>query len=160
MSWLPFPLRSLTLMLLWLLLNQTVHPAHLLLGAVIGLAVPPMLASLWPRDTVMRRPLVALRLLGVFLRDVVVANVEVARRILGPEAAIHSRFVWMPLTIESQQGKAVLAAMVTMTPGTLSVDITEDGRWLLVHAFNLDDEQALIAEIRQRYEAPLREIFR
>ncbi|NJN06193.1 MAG: monovalent cation/H+ antiporter subunit E [Rhodobacteraceae bacterium] len=107
-----------------------------------------------------RRPLVALRLLGVFLRDVVVANVEVARRILGPEAAIHSRFVWMPLTIESQQGKAVLAAMVTMTPGTLSVDITEDGHWLLVHAFNLDDEQALIAEIRQRYEAPLREIFR
>ena len=51
------------------------------------------------------------------------------------------------------------AAMITMTPGTLSADIAPDRRWLLVHAFNVDDEAALIGDIQQRYERPLREIF-
>ena len=159
MKWLPFPMRSLMLLLMWLLLNQTLHPAHVLLGTLIALIVPPLLGSIWPRDTRIGRPTVALRLRGVFLWDVVVSNVEVAWRILGREDAIHSRFVWVPVRIDSPQGKAVLAAMITMTPGTLSVDLTEDGRWLLVHVFNLDDEPALIAQIQQRYQEPLQEIF-
>jgi multicomponent K+:H+ antiporter subunit E len=65
----------------------------------------------------------------------------------------------VPLDITNPQGIAVLAAMITMTPGTLSVDITPDRGWLLVHAFNVDDEAALVRDIQQRYERPLREIF-
>ena len=65
----------------------------------------------------------------------------------------------MPLGITNEQGIAVLAAMITMTPGTMSADIAPDRRWLLVHAFNVDDEAALIGDIQQRYERPLREIF-
>ena len=99
MKWLPYPMRSALLMLLWLILNQTIHPAHLLLGALLGLAVPPALARLWPERVQVARPRVALRLLGVFLRDVVVSNIEVARLILGPEAQIRSRFVWVPLAM-------------------------------------------------------------
>lgn len=156
---LPYPLRSLLLLVSWLILNQTLHPAHWLLGALLGVALPLAFSALTPRVTTLRRTGLALALLGVFLKDIVVANFEVARRILGPESAIRPRFVWVPLGITNPQGIAVLAAMVTMTPGTLSVDITTDRRWLLVHAFNADDEAALIADLQQRYERPLREIF-
>jgi multicomponent K+:H+ antiporter subunit E len=155
----PFPLRSAALLACWLMLNQSLHPAHWLLGALIGLVLPPAFASLTPRTTTLRRAGLALGLLGVFLKDIVVANLEVARRILGPESAIRPRFVWVPLGITNPQGVAVFAAMITMTPGTLSVDITPDRRWLLVHAFNVDDEAALIRDVQQRYEQPLREIF-
>lgn len=155
----PFPLRSAALLACWLILNQSLHPAHWALGAVIGLVLPPAFAALTPRVTTLRRAGLALGLLGVFLKDIVVANLEVARRILGPEDAIHPRFVWVPLSIANPQGMAVFAAMLTMTPGTLSVDITPDRRWLLVHAFNVDDEAALVRDVKQRYEQPLMEIF-
>jgi len=157
--YMPFPLRSAVLLACWLILNQSLHPAHWLLGSLVGLGVPLAFAALTPRVTTLRRADLALTLLGMFLKDIVVANLEVARRILGPEAAIRPRFVWIPLSLVNPQGIAVFAAMITMTPGTLSVDITPDRRWLLVHAFNVEDEAALIREVQQRYEQPLREIF-
>jgi multicomponent K+:H+ antiporter subunit E len=155
----PYPLRSAALLLCWLALNQSLHPAHWVMGAVIGLALAPALAALTPRVTTLRRAGLALRLFAIFLSDIVIANIEVARRILGPESAIRPRFVWVPLRIANPQGIAVFASMITMTPGTLSVDLSADRRWLLVHAFNVDDEAALIREVQQRYEQPLMEIF-
>jgi multicomponent K+:H+ antiporter subunit E len=155
----PYPLRSIALLLCWLALNQSLHPAHWVLGALIGLVLAPALAALTPRVTTLRRTGLALRLLAVFIGDIIIANIEVARRILGPESAIRPRFVWVPLRIANPQGIAVFASMITMTPGTLSVDVSEDRRWLLVHAFNVDDEAALVKEVQQRYERPLMEIF-
>ena len=69
-------------------LNQSLHPAHWALGAVIGLTLAPALAALTPRVTTLRRAGLGLRLLGVFLGDIIIANIEVARRILGPEALV------------------------------------------------------------------------
>jgi multicomponent K+:H+ antiporter subunit E len=155
----PYPLRSGALLLCWLALNQSLHPAHWAMGALIGLTLAPALAALTPRVTTLRRTGLALRLFSVFLSDIIIANIEVARRILGPESAIRPRFVWVPLSITNPQGIAVFASMITMTPGTLSVDVSADRRWLLVHAFNVDDEAALVKEVQQRYERPLMEIF-
>lgn len=155
----PFPLRSASLLACWLILNQSLHPAHWVLGALFGLTIPPALAVLTPSSTTLRRAGLALGLLAVFLKDIVVANLDIARRILGPERAIRPRFVWVPLSLTNPQGTAVFAAMISLTPGTLSVDITPDRRWLLVHAFNVDDEEALVRDVQRRYERPLQEIF-
>ena len=95
----------------------------------------------------------------VVLRDILVSNVDVARRVLGPERAIRSRFVWVPLAIRDPHGIVALAGIITMTPGTLSSELSEDRRFLLVHALHCDDEAALVADIKARYEAPLVEIF-
>jgi len=93
------------------------------------------------------------------LLDIVLANFEVARRILGPEAALRPRFVWLPLDIRDPYGIAALAGIITLTPGTVSSDLSADRQYLLVHAFNCDDPAALVASIKQRYERPLMEIF-
>jgi len=107
----------------------------------------------------MRHPGTALRLGLVVLWDIVVSNVEVARRILGAESRMKPAFVWVPLAIRDPHGIAALAGIITMTPGTLSSDLSEDGRHLLVHALHVDDAQALVASIKSRYEAPLMRIF-
>lgn len=111
-----------------------------------------------PRGT-LRRIGLALRLLAVFLADVVQSNFAVARRILGPEAAIRPRFVWVPLALRDETLLAAYAAMITLTPGTLSVDFSADRSWLLVHAFDVEDEAALRRSLHERYERPLLEIF-
>jgi len=82
-----------------------------------------------------------------------------ALQILGPEERIRPGFVWVPLAIRDAYGTASLASIITMTPGTLSVDLSHDRRHLLVHALHVDDPAELIASIKSRYEQPLMAIF-
>lgn len=156
---LPSPPLSVALLLVWLLLNGTLAPGQVLLGALLALALPRLTVRLRPERVRLRRPLRAARLLVVVLVDIVLANIEVARRILGPESVLQPRFVWLPLDIRDPYGIAALAGIITLTPGTVSSDLSADRRYLLVHAFNCDDPAALAASIKQRYERPLMEIF-
>jgi multicomponent K+:H+ antiporter subunit E len=165
---LPQPLVSLLLLVVWLLLNNTVHPAHLLLGAALAVGIPLFSSRLtagtprlppFPQLPQWRKGLLAMRLGGVVFYDIIKSNLDVARLILGRESNIRPAFVWLPLDLNDDHAKAVLAGIITMTPGTLSSDFSEDGRWLLIHALNVPDQDALIADIKSRYEAPLKEIF-
>ena len=156
---LPAPLLSATLFVVWLLLANTLDPAHVVLAVVLAVAVPWLTDGLRPERPRVRRPVAIVRLGLVVLWDIVLSNIEVARRILGPEDAITPAFVWVPLALTDPHAILSLAAIVTMTPGTLSADLSPDRRHLLVHAFNVGDEAALIAQIKARYEAPLKEIF-
>ena len=155
----PHPVASIAIAALWLLLNGT-SSGHVVLALILALALPRLL----PRPAVpaprLASPLVATRLALVVLFDIVKANIEIALRILGPESRIHPSYVWVPLDIGSPQGIAVFASIITMTPGTLSCEVSEDRRWLLVHAFHCEDPTAVVAEVKSRYEAPLKEIFR
>ena len=157
---LPHPLLSLVLWLAWLALNNTLAPAHIVLGALLAWMLP--LAGLhltdgtWPR---LHRPGVALKLAFRVLRDIVVSNVEVMRRVLGPEAAIRPGFLRVPLDLTDDWAITTLAGIITLTPGTLTADVAADRSYLLVHVFHVDDAAAIIASIKTRYEAPLKEIY-
>lgn len=158
--WLPNPLLSLVLFVLWLLLAVSLSPGSLLLAAAFAVAIPHLTRPLAPPPFRLGRPLRMAQLAFVVLWDIVVSNVEVALRILGPEDAIRPRFVWVPLDIRDPAGASALAGIVTMTPGTVSCDITPGLEYLLVHAIDAPDEAALAARIKSRYETPLMEIFR
>jgi len=156
---LPAPLISLLLFLMWPVLNDSWSQGHLLLGAALALAIPWFTDALRAERPRLNQPLAIARLTGVVMWDIVRSNIDVAKRILGPEAAIKPGFVKLPLSIRDPHGIATLATIITMTPGTLSADLDADRSHLLIHAFNLDDEAALIDAIKTRYEAPLMRIF-
>jgi len=158
-SLLPAPLLSAALFVVWLLLNGTLDPAHLLLAALLAIVIPLWTVRLVPERM---RPLAwgpVLKLLVIVPWDVVTSAFVVARQVLGPENRLNSRFVHVPVSIRSPQGLFMLATIVSLTPGTLMADISDDRRHLLVHALHLEDEAELIALIQQRYERPLRQIF-
>lgn len=159
----PSPLSSVLVFAVWLLLNNTLDPAHLLLAALLALAIPLAVAPLRGPPPRIRHWNVALRLALVVLWDIVRSNIEVARRILGPERAIRPSFVWVPLQLRSPHGVLTLAGMITMTPGTISAELSPDRRLLLVHALHVEGgkegEAALVAAIKERYERPLIKIF-
>jgi len=151
---------SVSVFVLWLLLVADITVGGLVLAAALAIALPLMAATLQPPSAHFRHPGVALRLAATVLVDIVVSNIEVARRILGPQGALAPAFIWVPLEVRSPHGITALAAIITLTPGTVSAELTEDQRHLLVHCFNLDDADQAIARIKARYEAPLMEIFR
>jgi multisubunit Na+/H+ antiporter MnhF subunit len=95
-----------------------------------------------------------LRLALRVLKDIVLSNIDVARRVLGPESALQPAWVWVPIRLQSPAGIVALAGVVTLTPGTVSSEVTEDRRYLLVHALHCTDPAALVADIQARYEAP------
>jgi multicomponent K+:H+ antiporter subunit E len=150
---------SLAVLALWLLLVADFSAGQLVLGVVLAIALPLVAGVLQPERAHVRRTRAVLVLLRRVLWDIVLSNVEVARRILGPEAALTPTFVWLPLELTNIHGITALASIITLTPGTVSAELSDDRRHLLIHCFNLDDAEALLATIKARYEAPLKEIF-
>ena len=106
-----------------------------------------------------RKPLkLCLFLLKVFW-DIVVANLHVARLVLGPKERLNPAFLEVPMVIEDEFLLATLACIISLTPGTVSAGLTPDRKTLLLHALDAPDIKALVAELKHRYEAPLLEIF-
>lgn len=156
---LPMPMHSLLLLLVWLLLNNTVAPGHLVLGAFLALVIPLLTSGMQDPQPSLHKPLTTIRYILMVLGDIVVANFEVALLVLGPAKNLNPAFIAIPLDIEHELPITLLASTVSLTPGTVSAEISEDKKWLYVHVLNLTDKDELIALIKHRYERPLREIF-
>ena len=162
-KWLPHPLMSAILLVLWLLLNDTASAGHIVLGTLLGLLIPLFTQRFWPETVQVNRPALALRFISRVLVDIVVANFAVARLVFKPHGAIRSAFVRVPLDVRDDFAVSLLASVVSLTPGTVSADLdrgnAHGGPVLLVHVLDLDNADNLIAEIKTRYEAPIMEIF-
>jgi multicomponent K+:H+ antiporter subunit E len=151
---------SLTLLVVWLLLVNELSVAHLLLGAVLGLVIPRFTSAFWPERPHLRRPRLLARYLIALMGDIVVANIEVARLVLGPTRRLRPAFVEFELELRDEFAITVLASTISLTPGTVSADFDRERGVLLIHSLDVPDTEALCHHIRHRYEAPLKEIFR
>ena len=157
--WLPQPLLSLCLLLVWMLLVDSSSLGQWLLGALLGWLIPLLTQLFWISPPRIYRPgklcLFLLRVLG----DIVTANLQVAKLILGPVDRLRPAFVEVPMLLEDDLALTMLASVISLTPGTVSADLSDDRKTLLVHSLDVADEAALVAEIKGRYEAPLLEVF-
>lgn len=157
---LPHPLLSATLMVVWVLLANDLSVGNLLLGAIIGIAVAKFSSAYWPGQSRVRHPLSILEYFGIVLRDIVVSNIQIAQLVLfRPSDKLRSRLVTVPLDLRSPEGIVVLAGTITMTPGTLTAEVSPDGGNLVVHCLDVADEEALVSSIKERYERRLLRIF-
>lgn len=156
---LPNPALTLLLTLLWLMLNNTLSVGQLVLGLFLGWAIPLLVKGFLIELPKVRRPLkLCLFLLKVFY-DIVVANVHVAKLVLGPRDRLQPAFVEVPMAIEHPFVLAVLTSIISLTPGTVSASLRPGHKVLLIHALDAPDVEALVAEVKSRYETPLLEIF-
>lgn len=161
MRWLPHPVVSLGLCVLWLLLNQSLSAAHLLFGVLLGIAVPWLSRRLLPLGYPrMRAPLTIVRLLLMASVEIVRSCFGVSRIILSGNARnVEARFILVPLTIRDPYGLAMLSCLITMTPGTVWVEILPERYELSMHVFDLHDADWWVDTIKNRYERPLITIF-
>lgn len=155
----PHPLLSGFMVLAWLLMSNSFSPGNILLGAVISWAIPFFTQSFWPRSTPLSKPLLAVKYLLRVIVDIIVANIEIAILILGPRHKLQPAFVRVPLDLKDGFTITLFANTISLTPGTVSVDLHMEEGYLLVHGINLGDPEAAIAEVKQRYEEPLKEMF-
>lgn len=153
------PVLSVLLAVIWLMLQQSVDPANVLTACVLGWLLPRLLSGFLGPAARPRAAWQALRLTLLVLKDIVVSNIAVARLVLSPGAQPRPAWVRVPLKLSQPQGQALLASIITMTPGTVSAIVDEAQALIWVHALDCDDPQAMADDIDRRYQRPLMEIF-
>lgn len=156
--WLPYPLLSLGLLAMWLLLSQSMSPGALVLGTTFAVLAPHGLAALRPEPVRIASARPVPRLLLAVLGDILRSNIAVARIVLFGKTGV-STFVRLPLELSNLHALTVLATIITATPGTIWVQFDRASGILLVHVLDLKDEQEWIRLIKDRYERRLLEIF-
>jgi multicomponent K+:H+ antiporter subunit E len=156
---LPFPLLTASLLVMWLLLSGFT-PGQFLLGTVVAVGASLLVVPLQPQRLKIRRWSAIPKLVGTVSFDVVRSNIAVARLILGPSRQVQkSGFVEIPLALRHPTALAVLACILTCTPGTAWLEYRSSNGHLLIHVLDLVDEQAWVDLIKRRYEPLLMELF-
>ncbi len=161
MRWLlPHPALSAMLLAVWLLMANSVTVGGIVVGAVFALVLPKFTQPFWPARPQMRFGRALLAYLAIVLFDIVVANFQVAALLLfRRNRDLRARWLVVPVELTTPEAITMLAGTISLTPGTLSADVSADGRFLLVHALDAADEAAEVARIKARYEARLQRIF-
>jgi multicomponent K+:H+ antiporter subunit E len=156
---LPHPGLTMLLVILWVAMVGDVSFGVLFLGTVFGIAVPIFTAPWWPgRPRVRFVP--ALGYAGIVLWDILVANLQVAAIILFKRSRdLKPAWLTVPLELTSPEAITVFAGTISLTPGTVSADVSACGQYLLVHALHAPDPPAEVAKVKARYEARLKGIF-
>ncbi len=155
------PLLTILLLAIWLTVSGELSVGQIALGAVLSVLLVLGIAQLRPVRPRPHRLYLAIPLAAKVLVDILRSNLGVARVVLGliRDRQVRSGFVEIPLELTDPHGLTILAVIVTSTPGTAWAGTSPDGRTLTLHVLDLQDEQATIRLIKQRYEQPLRRIF-
>ncbi|MDO5632078.1 MAG: Na+/H+ antiporter subunit E [Paracoccus sp. (in: a-proteobacteria)] len=156
----PHPMLSLLLIVVWMLLVNRFAWGSLVFAIILGIVIPAMTAPYWP-DRPRVRGIGRIFSYGLLvIWDIIVANIQVAKIILfKPNSELRPAWVSVPLDLTTPEAITVLAGTVTLTPGTVSSDLSEDGRYLLVHCLHAPDPDSVRDDIKARYETRLKEIF-
>lgn len=157
----PHPGLTILLIMVWLLMLNGITIGGLVLAIILGTAIPIFTAPFWPDRPHLRFGWPIIGYLTVVIWDILIANFHVARIILfRRNRDLRSHWLVIPLELRSAEAITMLAGTISLTPGTVSSDVSTDGRFLLVHALDVPDPPAEVARIKARYETRLGRIFR
>jgi len=160
-NWLlPHPLLTVLLTVVWTLLQNNVSAGMVVFGLILGIIIPLLTRAWWPDRPVGFRWGKMISYCLIVMWDILVANVQVAWIVLTrSNANLRPMWVIIPLDLRQPEAITILAGTITLTPGTVSADLSDEGHSLLVHALDTDDPDAVRDEIKNRYERRLKEIF-
>ena len=156
----PHPFLTVVLAVVWVLLQNEITPGMAVFGIILGIIIPRMTAIWWPDPPKGMRVGKVFTYMVMVLWDIIVANVQVAWIVLTvPNARLKPAWIVVPLRLKKPEAITMLAGTITLTPGTVSADLSDEGHSLLVHVLHTDDPDAVRDDIIARYESRILEIF-
>ena len=155
----PDPFSFALLGVVWLLLTHRFTVGNFLLAAILAWLIPLGVSRIRTATTPVKKPLKLIAFFGVLVGDIIVSNIVVAKQVLGVPERLQPGFVAIPMDLKEALPITILASTISLTPGTVSIEITKDRKTLYVHALHVESETELVGRIKHRYEKPLKEIF-
>jgi multicomponent K+:H+ antiporter subunit E len=157
--WLPFPVISAMLLGTWLLLNENISVGHALLGSALAVGGSWILVRLEAPSLLFRRLWVIVQLGLKVIVDMARSNYRVARLTFKDKPERTPGFVRIQLSVRSHYSLALLACIITATPGTSWAAYEPASNVLIIHVLDLVDGDDWGEIIKVRYEGLLKEIF-
>jgi len=143
----------------WCLLQERLDFFTFFFGLILSFGVLWYTREFWPYQVKIRKIPLAIKLLFTFIYDVIVANLQVVKLAFTPRLELKPAFIEIPLTLNNDLAITILAFMITLTPGTLSIDLSKDGQTLLIHCVHTENPEKIKIAIKKRFEKPLKEIL-
>lgn len=161
LAWLfPHPSVTLILTVVWILLQNEFSAGMAVFGVILGIIIPRMTAIWWPDRPFGFRIDKMIPYAFIVVWDIIVANIQVAWIVLTvPNAKLKPAWISIPLELKDPEAITILAGTITLTPGTVSADLSDGGHCLLVHVLHTDDPDGVRDDIKARYERRLKEMF-
>lgn len=158
---LPHPYLTLLLTVVWIILQNEVTAGMAVFGFILGVIITRVTAIWWPNTPKAFKLTRMIAYCLMVMKDIITANIEVAWIVLTvPNSRLKPAWIGVPLELRQPEAITILAGTITLTPGTVSADLSDEGHSLLVHVLHTDDPDAVRDDIKTRYEKRLMEIFR
>ena len=151
---------NILVMFAWLLFFDNYSAPDAVIGYVIGIIVVRILAHFMGDEFYLRRAGYLLKLILVFFRELLYANLHVMRIIASFNMNLAPGFIAVPTRLESNTEKALFGVMMSLTPGTMVIEFSDDNRYVYIHALNADDREAATKKVQTVYEKNILEVTR
>ncbi|MFC4738196.1 Na+/H+ antiporter subunit E [Bacillus daqingensis] len=151
-------LLNIVIALIWMLLQNSFTFVHFVFGYIVGLGMLFFLRRFLRFDFYFRRVYAFMKLLLLFAYKLVEANWDLIKIILRPKMDITPGIIAVPTVLKTDWEKTLLANLISLTPGTLTMDFSEDGNTLFIHAINVPDKEQAIREIHESFEKAILEV--
>lgn len=151
-------LLNLILAVIWMLLNNSWTVLTFVVGYLLGFVLLFLLQRFLPERFYGRRVMAILVLIGIFLKELVLSNIEVIKQVARPKLTIRPGIVALPIHLRSPWEITVLANLITLTPGTLTVDVSMDSTTLYIHVMDIPEAERVIKDIKETFEKRIMEV--
>jgi len=147
------------LALIWCMMHNSLHPVTFIVGYLLAWGSTSMFLVLTKYNPFRMNIWEGIKLFFVFLKEMIIANIQIAYIIISPAMNIRPGFIEYPLDIRNDGAIVLLANMISLTPGTLSVDISPDRKYIYVHAMVMETPDKLKAQIKQTFERRIQKML-
>lgn len=151
-------LLNLALAIVWMLLNNSWSVVTFAIGYVIGLFLLFLLRRFLPGRFYGKRIMAILVLIVIFLKELLLSNIEVIKQVAKPKLTITPGIVALPIHLHSPWEITILANLISLTPGTLTVDVSMDNSTLYIHAMDIPEAEEVIRDIKETFEKRIMEV--
>ena len=153
-------LLNLIIAILWMFLSEAYHFVSFLTGYIIGGFLLFMLRRFIPGAFYLSRFWSSIKLLLLFVKELIVSNIDIIKWVYKPKQNYKPGIFAFPTELKSEWEITILTSLISLTPGTLSVAISEDNEYIYIHAMDIDDKEKAIQEIKQSFEKAIMEVTR
>ncbi|OMF25823.1 Na+/H+ antiporter subunit E [Paenibacillus sp. FSL H8-0548] len=144
----------------WMFLHNEWSFPRFTIGYVIGAAIMGLLSRIWPHDFYLKRAWAVIKLLILFTKELFVSSFVVMGLIIKPKLSIRPGIIALQTELKSDWEITVLSCLICLTPGTLTLDVSRDGRTLYIHAMDINDAELLSQQIKDSFEKAIMEVTR
>ncbi|MFF2755451.1 Na+/H+ antiporter subunit E [Psychrobacillus sp. NPDC058041] len=151
-------LLNVVIALTWMFLSISFKPTTFIIGYLLGLLMLWMLRKSFSSRFYLDRTWAIFKLTILFLKELTLSNISVLLLIIKPKMPIRPAIFAMPTVLEKDWEITLLSSLITLTPGTIVIDISDDNKTLYIHSIDFENVDDAINSIKDTFEKAILEV--